>query len=174
MVTRVESFLILQKACQSCIWTIENFMCQVTLAQKKGQALRIASRCLWDAASDTCASDVYENESLICNCQVRHIDFRPVDLKVVNVCSVCLYQRFVSEQNAYNPEGVVTRHRCTECTMSESNASLATSGSINLALQNTTNMTGSAICNSLPRMGDHLIIHEAVTVRLHRNCESDF
>ena len=45
---------------------------QVTLAQKKGQAIRIASRCLWDATNDTYASCVYENESLLCNCQVRH------------------------------------------------------------------------------------------------------
>ena len=46
---------------------------QVTLAQKKGQAIRIASRCLWDASNDTYASFVHENQSLICNCQVKGV-----------------------------------------------------------------------------------------------------
>ncbi|KAK9791152.1 hypothetical protein WJX73_004988 [Symbiochloris irregularis] len=48
---------------------------QVTLAQKKGQASRIASRCLWDAATDTCASATYENEHILCTCQVYGLYF---------------------------------------------------------------------------------------------------
>ena len=50
-------------------WAVHATALQVTLAQKKGQALRIASRCLWDASNDTYTSCVYENESLVCNCQ---------------------------------------------------------------------------------------------------------
>jgi hypothetical protein len=44
--------------------------CQVTLGQKKGQATRIVSRCLWDANSDSYASEYYENQTLYCVCQV--------------------------------------------------------------------------------------------------------
>jgi tctex1 domain-containing protein 2 len=43
---------------------------QVTLGQKKGQAQRIVSRCLWDAANDGGASEFYENDTLYCVCQV--------------------------------------------------------------------------------------------------------
>jgi hypothetical protein len=43
---------------------------QVTLGQKTGQAMRIASRCLWDTATDGFASETYENETLYCVCQV--------------------------------------------------------------------------------------------------------
>ncbi|DBA91170.1 hypothetical protein WJX82_006190 [Trebouxia sp. C0006] len=43
---------------------------QVTLGQKKGQAMRVVSRCLWDTHSDSSASELYENETLYCVCQV--------------------------------------------------------------------------------------------------------
>ncbi len=43
---------------------------QVTLGQKKGQAMRIVSRCLWDTHADASASEFYENETLYCVCQV--------------------------------------------------------------------------------------------------------
>ena len=43
---------------------------QVTLGQKKGQAMRIVSRCLWDTHTDSFASESYENDSLYCVCQV--------------------------------------------------------------------------------------------------------
>ncbi|KAK9828847.1 hypothetical protein WJX72_002390 [[Myrmecia] bisecta] len=43
---------------------------QVTLGQKKGQAMRIVSRCLWDTHSDASASEYYENETMYCVCQV--------------------------------------------------------------------------------------------------------
>lgn len=39
---------------------------QVTVGQKAGQCLRVASRCLWDTAADCCASAYCENESLFC------------------------------------------------------------------------------------------------------------
>eukprot|EP00879_Flechtneria_rotunda_P010008 GHRR01010464.1.p1 GENE.GHRR01010464.1~~GHRR01010464.1.p1 ORF type:complete len:137 (+),score=20.07 GHRR01010464.1:240-650(+) len=43
---------------------------QVTLGQKKGQAMRIVSRCLWDTSTDNFASEYYENDTLYCVCQV--------------------------------------------------------------------------------------------------------
>jgi hypothetical protein len=43
---------------------------QVTLGQKKGQAMRIVSRCLWDTETDSYASEYFENDSLYCVCQV--------------------------------------------------------------------------------------------------------
>jgi len=48
---------------------------QVTLGQKTGQAMRIASRCLWDTSTDGFASEFYENESLYCVCQVFAVYF---------------------------------------------------------------------------------------------------
>ena len=48
---------------------------QVTLGQKKGQAMRIVSRCLWDTSTDNFASEYYENESLYCVCQVFGLYF---------------------------------------------------------------------------------------------------
>lgn len=39
---------------------------QVTVGEKTGQALRLASRCLWDTATDNFASDFYENPSVFC------------------------------------------------------------------------------------------------------------
>lgn len=41
-----------------------------TLVQNMGQALRAESRGLWDVATDGWASEVYENDSLVCVCQV--------------------------------------------------------------------------------------------------------
>ncbi|GMH41619.1 hypothetical protein BSKO_09529 [Bryopsis sp. KO-2023] len=46
------------------------YVVQVTLGQKKGQAMRIVSRCLWDTNSDNFASEYYQNDSLYCVCQV--------------------------------------------------------------------------------------------------------
>lgn len=43
---------------------------QVTMGQKKGQAMRIVSRSLWDTSTDSFASETFENESLYCVCQV--------------------------------------------------------------------------------------------------------
>ncbi|KAK9864763.1 hypothetical protein WJX84_003169 [Apatococcus fuscideae] len=48
---------------------------QVTFGQKAGQAMRIVSRCLWDASCDNFASEVYENDSLYCVCQVYGLYF---------------------------------------------------------------------------------------------------
>ncbi|EEH56305.1 flagellar outer dynein arm light chain 2 [Micromonas pusilla CCMP1545] len=39
---------------------------QVTVGEKTGQAIRLASRCLWDTATDNFASDFYENSSVFC------------------------------------------------------------------------------------------------------------
>ena len=43
---------------------------QVAVGQKKGQAMRFASRCLWDTSCDNFASDSYENKTLYCVAQV--------------------------------------------------------------------------------------------------------
>lgn len=48
---------------------------QVTLGQKKGQAMRIVSRCLWNTSTDSFASEYFENESLYCVCQVFGLYF---------------------------------------------------------------------------------------------------
>jgi len=42
---------------------------QVTLGQKKGQAMRLVSRSLWDTSTDNYATTYYENDSLYCVCQ---------------------------------------------------------------------------------------------------------
>lgn len=42
---------------------------QVTLGEKKGQAMRLVSRCLWDTDTDNYATAYYENDSLYCVCQ---------------------------------------------------------------------------------------------------------
>ena len=83
---------------------------QVTLAQKKGQAIRIASRCLWDASNDTYASFVHENQSLICNCQV-------------NICSHSLLLRAAGFLVQW------TVRRSTACTLSRATALAATAAS---------------------------------------------
>ncbi len=43
---------------------------QCELGEKKGQAINIVSRCLWDTSTDGFASESYESETLFCNCQV--------------------------------------------------------------------------------------------------------
>lgn len=43
---------------------------QVELGEKKGQAVSMVSRCLWDTNTDNFASEGYETETLFCNCQV--------------------------------------------------------------------------------------------------------
>ena len=83
---------------------------QVTLAQKKGQAIRIASRCLWDASNDTYASFVHENQSLICNCQV-------------NICSHSLLLRAAGFLVQW------TVRRSTACTLSRATALAVTAAS---------------------------------------------
>ena len=40
------------------------------LGEKRGQAVNVVSRCLWDTATDGFASESYETETLYCNCQV--------------------------------------------------------------------------------------------------------
>ena len=44
---------------------------QVELGEKKGQAINMVSRCLWDTNTDGFASESYESETLFCNCQAR-------------------------------------------------------------------------------------------------------
>lgn len=39
---------------------------QVSIGELKGQAARVASRCLWDTETDSCSSEFYQNSSLFC------------------------------------------------------------------------------------------------------------
>jgi len=41
-------------------------MVQVVLGDKKGQAVRVGTRCRWDADTDSLASYTYTNETLFC------------------------------------------------------------------------------------------------------------
>ena len=43
---------------------------QVTLGQMKDQGVRVASRCLWDTATDNYASVEYSNQHLWCSAMV--------------------------------------------------------------------------------------------------------
>lgn len=43
---------------------------QVTVCQQMGQAMRAASRCLWDPANDGSAWHHFQNDTLTCICQV--------------------------------------------------------------------------------------------------------
>ncbi|GAB4823417.1 hypothetical protein N2152v2_010463 [Parachlorella kessleri] len=48
---------------------------QCELGEKKGQAVNIVSRCLWDTNTDGFASETFETETLFCNCQVYALYF---------------------------------------------------------------------------------------------------
>jgi hypothetical protein len=37
------------------------FVAEVTICEAKGQGVRMASRCLWDTATDSCASASFKN-----------------------------------------------------------------------------------------------------------------
>lgn len=43
---------------------------QVAVCQQTGQAMRAASRCLWDPTNDGSAWDHFQNDTLTCICQV--------------------------------------------------------------------------------------------------------
>lgn len=43
---------------------------QVTIGQMKDQGVRVASRCLWDTATDNYASVQFKNQSLWCSTMV--------------------------------------------------------------------------------------------------------
>jgi hypothetical protein len=46
---------------------------QVTIGEKKGQGIRLASRCMWDTSTDNCASESFETEAIFCVAQVPFI-----------------------------------------------------------------------------------------------------
>lgn len=48
---------------------------QVTIGEKKGQGIRLASRCMWDTSTDNCASESFETEALFCVAQVGFVRF---------------------------------------------------------------------------------------------------
>uniref|UniRef100_A0A8B9K3M4 Tctex1 domain containing 2 n=1 Tax=Astyanax mexicanus TaxID=7994 RepID=A0A8B9K3M4_ASTMX len=39
---------------------------QVVIGEQRGEGVQMASRCFWDADTDSCAKDVYMNDSLFC------------------------------------------------------------------------------------------------------------
>ena len=43
---------------------------QVSIGQKRGQGVRLASRCLWDTSTDNFTTTFFENESVFCLAQV--------------------------------------------------------------------------------------------------------
>ncbi|CAM9665951.1 unnamed protein product, partial [Laminaria digitata] len=43
---------------------------QVTIGEMKDQGVRVASRCLWDTATDNYASVNFKNQSLWCSAMV--------------------------------------------------------------------------------------------------------
>jgi len=43
---------------------------QVNIGQMKDQGVRVASRCLWDTATDNYASSSYQNETLWCSAMI--------------------------------------------------------------------------------------------------------
>jgi hypothetical protein len=51
---------------------------QVTIGEKKGQGIRLASRCMWDTSTDNCASESFETEAIFCVAQVPYA-FSPFD-----------------------------------------------------------------------------------------------
>ncbi|XP_013855052.1 dynein light chain Tctex-type protein 2B [Austrofundulus limnaeus] len=42
------------------------FVVQVVIGEQRGQGVKISSRCLWDADTDSYAEDVFMNDSLFC------------------------------------------------------------------------------------------------------------
>mmetsp|Transcript_698 Transcript_698/g.1091 ORF Transcript_698/g.1091 Transcript_698/m.1091 type:complete len:96 (+) Transcript_698:232-519(+) len=46
------------------------FICQVNIMSNDGQAIRVASRCLWDPEQDNFATAIFKNETLQCNAMV--------------------------------------------------------------------------------------------------------
>ncbi|XP_022072245.1 dynein light chain Tctex-type protein 2B [Acanthochromis polyacanthus] len=39
---------------------------QVVIGEQRGQGVKMSCRCLWDADTDSCAEDVFINDSLFC------------------------------------------------------------------------------------------------------------
>lgn len=48
---------------------------QVTVGQRAGQCLRLATRCLWDTAADNGCSASFENETMFCVAMVFGLYF---------------------------------------------------------------------------------------------------
>lgn len=48
---------------------------QVTIGEKRGQAVNMVSRGLWDATTDGHASETFQNETLFCQCCVYALYF---------------------------------------------------------------------------------------------------
>lgn len=47
-----------------------NFSSQVTLSEKKGQAVRVGSHCLWNPSTDNYSSAFLETADMFCCCSV--------------------------------------------------------------------------------------------------------
>ena len=74
---------------------------QVTLGQKKGQAMRVVSRCLWDTHSDSSASELYENETLYCVCQVSPWPSQVLFAGIADIISNSFYDECLQVYGLY-------------------------------------------------------------------------
>ena len=72
--------LVLQSSKEICSFVLERvknlgykrykLVVEVTFSEKKGQAVRIGSHCLWNPKTDNFASAVLETAGMFCCCQV--------------------------------------------------------------------------------------------------------
>uniref|UniRef100_A0A061RGY2 Tctex1 domain-containing protein 2 n=1 Tax=Tetraselmis sp. GSL018 TaxID=582737 RepID=A0A061RGY2_9CHLO len=47
-------------------WKRYKFVVQVVIGEQRGQGTRMGCRCFWDNNTDSCAHEVFHNESLFC------------------------------------------------------------------------------------------------------------
>jgi len=54
---------------KKCQWWPERYKCivYVTMGQKKGQGVRVSSRCAWDTQFDRSISHTFQNENIFCS-----------------------------------------------------------------------------------------------------------
>lgn len=69
-VTRASGWTFCSVRLISIISSRYKIVVQVTIGQMKDQGVRVASRCLWDTATDNYASVHFKNQSLWCSAMV--------------------------------------------------------------------------------------------------------
>ena len=69
----------------------------MTLGERKGQAARVVSKCLWDTNCDGYASECFENETLFCACQVRQVAMHMTSLGPDKNCPV-VHRNFLAKK----------------------------------------------------------------------------
>ena len=60
----------IKERCKELGYTRYKLACQVVIGQVSGQGMHVASRCLWDADADNCASVSYNNVTVWCTALV--------------------------------------------------------------------------------------------------------